>query len=91
MNEPADGTVGPVGGSEKVTVVPSEPTLISGPVQEKEPDPWTVSGKSFEQVVQEVYEGKWGVEPELRERLNDAGFDQYAVREAAIRLQIDNP
>lgn len=76
--------------AETVTITPPSPPA-SGSVQEKEPDPWTVSGKSFEQVVQEVYEGKWGVEPELRQRLCDAGFDQYQVREAAIRLQIDNP
>lgn len=43
--------------------------------------------KTFDQVVQEVYEGKWGQGQEQRQRLSAAGFNHNEVRKAVNRLR----
>lgn len=43
--------------------------------------------KTFDEVVQEVYEGKWGQGQEQRQRLSAAGFNHNEVRKAVNRLR----
>ena len=46
--------------------------------------------KSFDQIVEEVLKGEWGVGQEQRQRLSAAGFNHNEVRKAVTRLR-NNP
>ena len=43
--------------------------------------------KPFDQVVEEVLKGEWGVGQEQRQRLSAAGFNHNEVRKAVTRLR----
>lgn len=54
------------------------------------PDPAPSPKKSNEEVADEVLAGKWGNNPERRERLASAGYDYNAIQDAVNR-KVGNP
>lgn len=61
-----------------------------GDVHYVEPVPTPAPSKSNEEIANEVIQGKWGNNPERKQRLTDAGYDYNAIQEIVNNKMASN-
>lgn len=61
-----------------------------GDVHYVEPVPTPTPSKSNEEIANEVIQGKWGNNPERKQRLTDAGYDYNAIQEIVNNKMASN-
>ena len=61
-----------------------------GDVHYVEPTPATTPSKSNEDIANEVIQGKWGNNPERKQRLTDAGYDYNAIQDIVNNKMASN-